>query len=75
MILRNRFHFSLASKFIFGFTLLKFNFILLDLSQADVRLKLAEQDAFDLQRVGLSISTEKGPGAMIYKGLELEESQ
>jgi len=48
---------------------------LLDLSQADVRLKLAQQDAFDLQRVGMSVSTEKGPSAMIYEGLELEESQ
>jgi hypothetical protein len=49
--------------------------ILLDFSQADVRLKLAQQDATDLQRGGMSVSTEKGPSAMIYEGLELEESQ
>jgi hypothetical protein len=58
-----------------GLLIFKNNLILLDLSQADVRLKLAQQDAFDLQRVGMSVSTEKGPSAMIYEGLELEESQ
>lgn len=49
--------------------------ILLDLSQADIHLKLAQQDAFDLKRVGMSVLTEKGPSAMIYEGLELEKSQ
>jgi hypothetical protein len=71
----NPFQSRSTSNFIFSFTLFKFNLILLDLSQADVRLRLAEQDAFDLQRVGMSVSTEKGPSAMIYEGLELEESQ
>ena len=66
---------STSTKFIFQFTLFKFNSILLDLSQTDVRLKLAEQDAIDLQRVGMSVSTEKGLSAMIYEGLDLEESQ
>jgi hypothetical protein len=45
------------------------------MSQADVRLKLAQQDALDLLTVGKSISTETGPSAMIYMGLELEESR
>lgn len=45
------------------------------MSQADIRLKLAQHDAFDLERAGMSVWTEKGPSAMIYEGLELEESQ
>ena len=77
MILRNWIHSSLGQLvcFLLGLLIFKNNLILLDLSQADVRLKLAQQDAFDLQRVGMSVSTEKGPSAMIYEGLELEESQ
>jgi hypothetical protein len=71
----NPFQSRTTSMFPFGFAYFKNNLILLDLSQADVRLKLAQQDAFDLQRVGMSVSTEKGPSAMIYEGLELEESQ
>ena len=75
MILHYQIHISpnqLVSSFFTSFYQL--NLILLDLSQADVRLKLVQQDAFDLQRVGMSVSTEKGLSAMIYEGLELEES-
>ena len=80
MILHNQIHFSLGqlvSTFVHfrARHLFYINLISLDLSQADVRLKLAQQDAFDLQRIGMSVSTEKGPSAMIYEGLELEETQ
>lgn len=77
MILHNRILFNLdqlVCSFLGRLFCLKI-LISLDLSQADVRLKLAQQDAFDLQRVGMSVSVEKGPSAMIYEGIELEESQ
>ena len=78
MILRYQIYFSpdrQVTKFFFWIYPILINLILLELSQVDVCLKLAQQDAFDLQRVGMSVSTEKGPSAMIYEGLELEESQ
>ena len=65
---------STSNKFFLPLQFTNFKLILLDLSQADVQLKLAQQDAFDLQRVGMSVATE-GPSAMIYEGLELEESR
>jgi hypothetical protein len=71
----NPFQSRTTSMFIWVGLVSYINLISLDLSQADVHLKLAQQDAFDLQRVGMSVSTEKGPSAMIYEGLELEELQ
>jgi hypothetical protein len=47
----------------------------LDLSQANVRLRLAQQDATELQIDGMSVPTDISPSAMIHMGLELEELQ
>jgi hypothetical protein len=45
-----------------------------DLTQADVRLQLAQQDAQDLQQSNTIPQSEVSPSAMINMGLELEES-
>ena len=46
-----------------------------DLSQVDVRLRLARQDATELRIDGMSVPTDISPSAMIHMGLELEELQ
>lgn len=45
-----------------------------DLTQADVRLQLAQQDAQDFQQSNAVPQSVIGPSAMINMGLELEES-
>jgi hypothetical protein len=52
-----------------------FNELFPDLSQADVRLRLAQQDALELQTDGMSVPGNISPSAMIHMGLELEELQ
>ena len=44
-----------------------------DLTQADVRLELAKQDAHELKS-NVEVKSDIGPSAMINLGLELEES-
>ncbi|KAF8695219.1 hypothetical protein AX14_001858, partial [Amanita brunnescens Koide BX004] len=46
-----------------------------NVSQADVQLQLAQQDAVELQTDGMSVPSNISPSAMIYMGLELEEMQ
>jgi hypothetical protein len=46
-----------------------------DLTQADVRLKLAQQDVQNIHENGSTVNCHVSPSAMISMGLELEESK
>lgn len=45
-----------------------------DLSQADIRLRLAQEDAHDLTKLSPPPGSDMSASAMIHMGLELEES-
>ena len=45
-----------------------------DLSQADIRLQLAQEDALDLTKLRPPPGSNMSPSAMIHMGLDLEES-
>jgi hypothetical protein len=45
-----------------------------DLSQADIRLQLAQEDAQDLSKLSPPPGSNMSASSMIYMGLELEES-
>ena len=46
-----------------------------DVSQADVRLQLAQEDALDLTKLSTPPGSSMSASSMIHMGLELEESQ
>ena len=46
-----------------------------DVSQADVRLQLAQEDASDLTKLSTPPGSNMSASSMIHMGLELEESQ
>ena len=46
-----------------------------DLSQADIRLQLAQEDAQDLTKLSPPPGSNMSASSMIHMGLELEESQ
>jgi len=50
------------------------NSCILDLSQADIRLRLAQEDAQDLTKLSPPPGSNMSASYMIHMGLELEES-
>lgn len=46
-----------------------------DVSQADVRLRLAQEEASDLTKLSTPPGSNMSASSMIHMGLELEESQ
>lgn len=44
-------------------------------TQADIRLKLAQQDMENMQKNGATLESHISPSAMIGMGIELEESK
>ena len=60
---------------LFDFFFKRLDLILIsDLTQADIRLELARQDAHDIRKSNMEVKSDLGPSAMISLGLELEES-